>query len=148
MADGSGLSGEGAENLARGLGWFSIGIGLMEVLAPGKLARRLGMRRSRLLLATYGLREIGTGIGILSAEDPTPWIWGRVGGDALDLGTLVCGLSGRKKCSVAVAIAAVAGVTALDALCALSLSASGSQDAGGRDTGVSPGDEAGVLGSP
>ena len=33
----------------------------------------------------YGLREIGTGIGILASKDPSPWLWGRVAGDALDV---------------------------------------------------------------
>ena len=28
------------------------------------------------------VREIGTGIGILTSKDPSPWLWGRVAGDA------------------------------------------------------------------
>jgi hypothetical protein len=116
-----------AEALARGLGWFSIGLGLMELVAPRALARSLGMRGSEGLLATYGLREIGNGIGILVSDNPKPWIWGRVGGDALDIGTLATGLTDKnpRKENVGLALAAVAGVTVLDVICAQALSANG-----------------------
>ncbi|MBV8458891.1 MAG: cyclase dehydrase [Acetobacteraceae bacterium] len=112
-----------AETLARGLGWFSIALGLAEVLAPRALARATAVPVSEQLLAGYGVREIATGIGILSAKSPTPWVWGRVGGDALDLATLAGGLgnSRRRNRKLRVALAAVAGVTALDMMCAMSL---------------------------
>src|SRR3954452_22927910 len=73
---------EYAHSMARGLGWFSIGLGLAEVLAPRALTRGLGMEGNEQLVQAYGLREIATGIGILSSDQPAPWIWGRVGGDA------------------------------------------------------------------
>ncbi|MBK1656780.1 hypothetical protein [Paracraurococcus ruber] len=107
--------------VARGLGWFSIGLGVVELLAPRALARGLGLRGQEGLIAGYGAREIATGIGILASRDPTPWIWGRVAGDALDLGTLATGL-GRRRGGAGVALAAVAGVTLLDVLCARALS--------------------------
>ena len=71
--------------VARGLGWFSIGLGLVEALSPGIVTRTLGMEGKEGLVRGYGVREIGTGIGILAANDPSPWLWGRVAGDALDL---------------------------------------------------------------
>ncbi len=76
------------------------------------------------LVQAYGAREIATGVGILASKDPTPWIWGRVAGDALDLATLAAALQGnpRARGNVGIAIAAVAGVTALDILCAQTLS--------------------------
>jgi hypothetical protein len=116
-----------ADTLARGLGWFSIALGVAEVLAPRTLARTLGMEGSEPLLRAYGLREIATGVGILAAKDPAPWIWGRVGGDALDIATLTAGLSDQnpQKQSVGVALAAVTGVTLLDVACAQALSADG-----------------------
>ena len=83
---------ETADSLARGLGWFSIGLGLAEVLAPRALTRGLGMEGTEQTVQAYGVREIATGIGILSSNQPAPWIWGRVGGDALDLATLATGL--------------------------------------------------------
>lgn len=109
--------------LANGLGWFSIGLGLVELVAAKRLARALGLRGQESLIQAYGLREIGNGIGILASRDKTPWLWGRVGGDALDLATLASGLDGRHRQNVGVAMAAVAGVTALDVVCAQQLTA-------------------------
>ena len=113
-----------ADTLARGLGWFSIGLGLAELLAPRTLARSLGMEDQAGVVAAYGVREIATGVGILSQDDPTAWIWGRVGGDALDLATLAMGLSpdNPRRESVGAALATVAAVTVLDVICATALS--------------------------
>jgi hypothetical protein len=110
--------------LAQGLGWFSIGLGLAELLAPQSIARYLGMRQPAGLIRLYGMREIMTGLGILSQRDPTPWIWARVGGDAVDLATLATGLHPHnpRRGNVVVATAGVACVTALDAICAERLS--------------------------
>ena len=112
------------QDLAYGLGWFSIGLGAAEVLAPRALARTLGMRGSESMLRAYGLREIATGIGILSSRNPAPWLWGRVGGDALDIATLAGGYRDEnpRKQNVGIALAAVAGVTVLDIVCAQALS--------------------------
>ncbi|KQT82119.1 hypothetical protein [Methylobacterium sp. Leaf466] len=105
--------------LARGLGWFSIGLGLAQILAGGAIARALGMRGQEGLVRAYGVREVATGVGIVTAEDPTPWIWGRIAGDALDLATLAAAYEGNsRKDNLLIAAAAVAGVTALDAICA------------------------------
>jgi hypothetical protein len=116
-------NGDGALALAQGLGWFSIGLGLAELVAPGHLARFLGMEERAELIRAYGAREIVAGVGILSQEDPTPWMWGRVGGDVLDLGTLAGGLGSDnpQRANVGVAVAAVAGVMALDLICAFGL---------------------------
>lgn len=114
-----------AKALARGLGWFSIGLGLAEILAPKKLTEQLGMQGSETLLRFYGAREMAAGVGILVTGNPAPWIWGRVAGDALDLATLATGLDEHnpRRGSAAVALAAVAGVTALDGICARALGA-------------------------
>src|SRR3954468_12228451 len=95
--------------VGRGLGWFSIALGVTELVAPGGLARWLGMRGSEPLLQTYGAREVGTGIGILASNDPTAWLWGRVGGDILDIATLASGFDddNTKKSNVGLALAAV-----------------------------------------
>ena len=106
-----------ASALARGLGWFSIGLGMAELVTPRAVTRALGLRGQEGLVRAYGLREIGTGIGILMAEDPAPWIWGRVGGDALDLATVVGGLEGSKRGEALLALVALGGVTAVDVAC-------------------------------
>jgi hypothetical protein len=105
--------------MARGLGMFSIGLGAAELLAPEQLAEALGMEGHEDLIRLYGLREIGTGIGCLTQNPPTPWVWGRVAGDALDIATLLpyLGPDNPKRGNVAIALAAVAGVTLLDVLC-------------------------------
>jgi hypothetical protein len=115
-----GARGRGAhshyEGLAKGLGWFSIGLGLAELLAARPLCRALGMEGRETLIRAYGARELATGVAILMSHDPTPWIWGRVGGDALDIATLATGFEGenRQRDNLTAATIAVAGVTALD----------------------------------
>jgi hypothetical protein len=116
-------SNSSAMALARGLGWFSIGLGLAEMLTPRMLTEQLGMEGKESLLRFYGAREMAAGIGILMSDNPSPWIWGRVAGDALDLATLAKGLDEQnpRKGNVAIALAAVAGVTALDCITAQAL---------------------------
>jgi len=80
---------------ARALGWFSIGLGLAELAMPRRLARLVGAPNAPTLTRIFGLREIGTGIGILTSKDPSPWLWGRVAGDALDVATVGAGLVTR-----------------------------------------------------
>jgi hypothetical protein len=113
-----------AMTIARGLGWFSIGLGLAEMLMPRTLGEQLGREGKESLLRFYGTRELVAGIGILTTSNPAPWIWGRVAGDALDLATLATALreDNPHKGNVAIALAAVAGVTALDVVCAQTLS--------------------------
>ena len=104
-----------AEAVARGLGWFSIGLGVVELLLAGPMCRALGMKGHEGLVRTYGLREIATGVGILTAGNRAPWVWARVAGDALDLATLGAATpdNGRKG-NLAVAYGAVLGATMLD----------------------------------
>ncbi|HLH51504.1 MAG TPA: cyclase dehydrase [Roseiarcus sp.] len=115
----------GAEALAKGLGWFSLGLGLAELFGSRRLCRAIGLEGREPLIRAYGVREAATGMAILMSHDPTPWIWGRVGGDALDLATLATGFksSNGQAGALGVATAAVAGVTVLDLMCAQSLTA-------------------------
>jgi hypothetical protein len=113
-----------AGTLARQLGWFSIALGTVELVATRRLTRALGMPGQERLVQAYGVREILTGIGILTSKNPAPWMWGRVAGDALDLGTMAMEYGGNpKRRNLAIAIANVAAVTALDVMCAQQLSA-------------------------
>lgn len=116
-----------AGRIADGLGWFSVALGLAEVLAPGAVAKVSGLKDSggrRALLRVYGLREMAAGIGILSGKKPAGWLWGRVAGDVVDLASLgaAAGGSDTKPGKLATATAAVVGVTALDVYCAQKLS--------------------------
>jgi uncharacterized membrane protein len=115
------------EQLAVGLGWFSIGLGLAELTAPDALARLIGLRddsNTRSLLRAYGAREIGNGIAILMQPDNPAWLWSRVGGDLLDLASLASAArqDGVDSQRVGAATAAVLGVAALDVVCARQLS--------------------------
>lgn len=125
-----GATGRGAhsghEGLARALGVFSIGLGLAELLAPKAFCTAFGMKDRETLFRAYGARELATGVAIMMTHDPTPWIWGRVGGDALDLATLAMAsrdADEEQTRNVTIAAAAVAGVTVLDAVCAAGLTA-------------------------
>ena len=124
-----GPSGRGAhsghEALAQGLGWFSIGLGFAELFATKPLCRALGLERHETLIRCYGARELATGVAILMSHDPTPWIWGRVAGDALDLVTLAAGSegTGQQREGLTAALIVVAGITALDIYCAQGLTA-------------------------
>ena len=64
--------------VAQGLGWFSLALGVTELTCGDAIARWLGMPRAGALVRAYGLREIVQGAGILGSHDPTPWIWARV----------------------------------------------------------------------
>jgi hypothetical protein len=111
-------SGRRAYRTARGLGWFSIALGIAEVLMPHTLARNLGLR-SAALVRLCGLREIATGVGLLMARDPAPWTAARVGGDLLDAATLLpaVGPDNPRRGAAIGAMATVAAVTAVDAAC-------------------------------
>ncbi|MFO1499714.1 MAG: SRPBCC family protein [Verrucomicrobiota bacterium] len=120
--------------LARGLGWFSIGLGLAEILAARKLGKFLGIKKDHeLLIRMLGVREVASGIGILTCRHPTAWVWSRVGGDAIDLALLGASLSSDTAhlTRVAAATAAVAGVAAVDVFCGTELSRDGKATAGG-----------------
>jgi hypothetical protein len=110
--------GSGKDTMASALGWFSIGLGALEVLAPEAMGRALGVPHRKAWIRACGVREIGTGIGLLRAEDKAPWLWARVAGDAVDLALLGAAYkqSGGRRGNVALAIGSVAAVTALDAL--------------------------------
>lgn len=116
------------ETMAEALGWFSIGLGVAEVVAPNALARLIGMPPSPTLLRLYGLREIAAGVGILSKRHQAGWLAARVAGDGLDLATLLASFASRRSHPgrLAVATAAVAGVTVIDVMCAQAMCERGS----------------------
>lgn len=113
------------KEVARGLGWASIGIGLSEIAAPHGVERMLGISNGQNtgILRVLGVREILTGVDILSHRDPTPGVWARVVGDALD-GVLMtaAGRKTRNPSGFGTALMMVLGITALDVIFALRLS--------------------------
>src|SRR3954452_2630347 len=128
----------GVERRAKGLGWFSIGLGLAQIGAPRAVARFIGINdddETRNTMFAIGLREITSGIGILSRPRPAGWVWSRVGGDLMDLAFLGKAMSSDEndKNRVAAATAAVLGVTVLDFLTGQQLSKS--SDGGNGSSG-------------
>lgn len=113
------------DSIARGLGWFSIALGVAELLAPRTVTRSVGLESHSRTAQFFGLREIAAGIGLLTAKDPTPWVWGRVAGDVLDLAGLARGLrhDNPERANAGLALGAVAAVTLLDLCCASQLQA-------------------------
>jgi len=121
---------------ARGLGWFSLGLGLAEVLMPQAMARATGMRPDRTAqVRACGVREIVTGLGLLMARNPAPWLWARLGGDAIDLVALgsEAGRDSPRAATARLAMAAVAGVAAVDGAAAVCAQRSAARDRAARD---------------
>jgi uncharacterized membrane protein len=117
--NGSGLLALSGQRTAMGLGLFSIGLGLVQVAAPGALARWVtgaDPRRRRTAMFAVGLRELAAGVGILRQPRKPLWLWTRVAGDVMDLALLGWALGARRSKATRVtgALAAVLGVTALD----------------------------------
>lgn len=113
-----------ARQMSLGLGYFSIGLGLLELAATRPIARKLGQdnRIGRGTLRLFGAREIIAGGGLLAAPAHSTLVWNRVVGDALDLAAL--GIAAAKRPgrrAVWGAIAFVAGATAIDTLVARKL---------------------------
>lgn len=103
---------------ANGLGWFSIALGLAELVGARPLARTLGIKSTALIRA-FGLRELAAGVGVLSQERKGPWIMARIAGDVLDVAVLGAAMTrrNRRRRNAALAMAAVAPVVLLDLVC-------------------------------
>lgn len=120
------LSPGAAHGISTGLGWFSIGLGLAQVLAPGRVARPLGLQGHERLVQVCGLREIVCGIGVLTTRgaDRAPWMAARVMGDILDIAAVSAGTASgpaEGRAAGGSALAGLAGIAALDAACAQAL---------------------------
>jgi len=142
QGEGRGRATDG-EGLASFLGWFSIGLGLAQIASPRGMARLVGASGhsdSRTVMRAVGVREIAAGVGLLARTRPAGWAWARVAGDVMDLALLGSTLrsDNRERGRAAGAVVAVAGIAALDVLCARQLSHGTAADgaAGDRRIGV------------
>jgi hypothetical protein len=116
--------------LARAMGWLSFGLGAVELAAPKRVARFLGVdERHSTLIRGMGLREVASGAGIMAQRTPTAGAWSRVAGDALDLALLTVALApSRRRNRVLAAMGIVAGAMALDAVAAKKLTHRSSEE--------------------
>jgi uncharacterized membrane protein len=105
--------------LSQFLGWFSIGLGVAELIAPRRVEQCVGLPGNyKILTPMLGVREITAGLGILTQKRPKEWLWSRVIGDLMDLSLLGAAFCSKRSDTKRLAIATtmVAGVTALDIL--------------------------------
>lgn len=109
------------KKLGLGLGFFSIGLGLLETAAPGRLARWLGVdgKTAKRVITLFGARELLAGGMLLRGPADSTNLWNRVLGDGMDLAALGIAFSrSDRRNAVAGALGFVAGATVVDALTA------------------------------
>lgn len=107
-----------------GLGVFSIGLGLAEVIAPGRIARFLGVdgKTARNVIAAFGARELLAGGMLLKGPAASTNAWNRVIGDGIDLAALGVAFSkSSRRGAAAGAIGFVVGAAMLDVWASLGL---------------------------
>ena len=113
----------------RAFGWFSLALGAGLITAPDSVSRLIGVkknRRVRKVMRAVGVREIASGVGLLAGTRKGPFLWARALGDLMDLGLVGRALAlprTRRNRGVA-ALAALAGITLLDAAAARATSKS------------------------
>ena len=124
------------DRVAKGLGYFSIALGVAELAAPGAICRAVGIRGLESVVRAYGARELATGVAILASHNAEPWIWGRVAGDIADMATVATGLQQRdgrsRRDRNVLALTMLAGVAVVDVVCAGALNA----EKGNRKTAI------------
>jgi uncharacterized membrane protein len=106
--------------LSCALGWASAGLGVVQLAAPGAVARLTGIEAlpwPRGVVRLVGVRELFHAAVLLGTRRPAEFVWTRVAGDAMALALLGCAMSrgdeGTRR-RVMAASAAVVGITAAD----------------------------------
>jgi hypothetical protein len=100
---------------AKGLGVFSVAVGLTQLVAPNWLGVKAGVGTHPTLTRICGARELASGIGVLSGRKPAAALWARVAGDVIDIGLLGVALfKSARRGRVALMLGAVLGVSLLD----------------------------------
>lgn len=75
----------------RAIGLISVVLGVLALLSPDRMARRLGVFNADApeALAAFGAKEIATGAALLAPVKPGPFLWARVAADLVNVGGLV-----------------------------------------------------------
>lgn len=120
------ISSDMARRLASGLGWFSLGLGAAQAAVPGRVNALIGIPdtdRNRLLQRLFGAQELTMGMGIFAAPRRDLPVWSRVAGDVVHVSLMTRALGSKRsnRTRAASTLAALVGVTALDAVTAASL---------------------------
>ena len=112
------------KKVGAGLGYFSLALGLVELAAPGRLARWLGVesKTAKSVIALFGARELLAGGMLLRGPAVSMNVWNRVIGDGIDLAALGLAFTrSDRKAAVAGAVGFVAGAALLDVIAARGL---------------------------
>ena len=105
--------------LSRLLGWFSLALGAIQLVAPRRLLAAIGIPPTGgrvALTRLIGLREWSAVPGLLSASLPVGWLAARVAGDVMDLALLLRAhrAADTRRGPIKVGIAAVTAIAAVD----------------------------------
>jgi uncharacterized membrane protein len=108
------------QGLDQALACVSIGLGLIEVLAPRRFGRLIGAGEHPTLMRLCGLREIASGVGLLSPRTSANAAASRLAGDALDFALLGAAFASpdARRTRLTLAATTVLGVAAIDAYAA------------------------------
>lgn len=116
-------SGKTTSVLVKALSAASFGLGLSELVVPGKVAAVAGVDdtvRSRRVIRALGARECGHGAALLSGPDRL--VWTRVAGDVVDMALLAAGVAARgngRRRQGTISAVALTGIAGLDLYTAL-----------------------------
>ncbi len=86
--------------VAGGIGWFSIALGVTEIVAAEQITRFLGLPKpAAWVVRAFGAREIVSGLGLIQAAPRrrAGWLWMRLVGDLLDLLALTAAFAPTNK---------------------------------------------------
>ena len=117
--------------LVKALSGASFGLGVSELIAPGKVAAIAGVddtSRSRWVIRALGARECGHGAALLGG--PAKLVWTRVAGDVLDMALLIAGVAARgpgRRRQGTISAALLSGIAGLDLYTALRTTGNGTR---------------------
>jgi len=108
------------QQLASGLGWFSLGLGATQMVAPGLVNRMIGVRddaQSRFWQRFVAVQELSAAGGILGRLSPENWLRGRTAADVVHIGMVTRARStrGERPGRLTATLLSLAGVSVLDA---------------------------------
>ena len=100
-----------------GFGIAGIGLGTLELMAPRAFARFTGIEGREETVRFMGLREVATGIALLSPVQPSPWMKARAAGDLFDAAIFASAIrtSNPRRTAACLMFAASVGAFCLDA---------------------------------
>lgn len=102
--------------LARAAGWASLGAAALAFVAPAALSRTLGYGQNLTVVRVLGMRDLVVGLGLVAADDLTPWLKARFACEIADTALHTAGaLTGEFDRGRATTIAfGAAGIAAIE----------------------------------